>query len=327
MLILSDAEIRAVYSGREAMRDAIRAIAQAEQAAASGEIAVPPQTHLDFPLGSGSRQYCRIQAAVLPAADAGAVRMYTPAGGPSVEREVVVLWRHDNLNFEALMAGGWINVVRTAAATGLATDLMARRDARVAAILGSGRQARGQLAAVCAVRDIERALVFSPTPEHREAMALEMSESLGIDVTAVDDPRRALEAADVVCGATRRPKDTAIPGAWVRDGAHVNSIGSHNEIDADLALRSRLVVSDRALIMQETPARQPFDSIFASGQISPDRLIELRDLAIGRTPGRETETGVTLFVSPGSALWDVAIAARALEFARSAGVGTSVPLV
>lgn len=326
MLILSDAEIRAVYSGREAMRDAIRTVAEAERAAASGEVAVPPQTHLDYPLGSGSRTYARIQAAVLPAVNAGAARMYTPAGGPAAERELVVVWSHDSLNFEAIMAGGWINVMRTAAATGLATDLLARKDARIVAVMGSGRQARGQLAAVCAVRNVEQAFVFSPTREHREAMAQEMGPELGVDVVAVDDPRRALEMADVVCGATRRPAETAIRGDWVRDGAHVNSIGSHHETDAALALRSRIVVSDRTLLMQEKPARQPFDVLFDSGRLSAADLTELRQVASGQATARESDGQVTLFVSPGSALWDVAVAARALEFARTAGAGTNVPL-
>jgi ornithine cyclodeaminase/alanine dehydrogenase-like protein (mu-crystallin family) len=331
LLILTEADVKSIYDGPEAMRDAIAVMADAHRELGEGRAMVPLKMHLDYPAGSGYRHYARILPAILPGRDACAARIYTMSrqwtGPRAAERDIYILWRFADLGMQALIASEWVNVIRTAAPTGLATDLMARADSRVVAMIGSGKHARGQLAAVCAVRPIEQVRVFSPTAEHREGFADEMSRTLGIPVQAVGSARDALRGADVVCAATLRPPEPAILGEWLEPGMHLNSIGVENEIDDVVVQRSRMVLSNREQILDDTPPREPFQHLLREGRLADEDVsTQLADVVLGRAEGRRTPEEISLFISAGSPIWDVAIAARLYELARERGVGRDIPL-
>jgi ornithine cyclodeaminase/alanine dehydrogenase-like protein (mu-crystallin family) len=264
--------------------------------------------------------------------DACATRIYTTSrtwkGPRARERDIYILWRFEDMGMQALIAAEWVNVVRTAAPTGLATDLMARHESHVVGMVGSGKHARGQLRAVCAVRPIHAVRVYSPTVANREAFAEEMSQELDLDVQAVATIEEALGGSDIVCAATLRPKEPVIRGEQLEPGVHLNSIGVLNEIDDAVVERSHVVLSNRDQVLHDSPPREPFASMLASGRLTEEAVsTELSDVVLGTQPGRRSPEDITTFVSAGSLVWDVAIASRLYTLARERNVGCDIPLV
>ena len=153
----------------------------------------------------------------------------------------------------AVMDGEYITALRTGAGAGLATDLLARPDATVAALFGAGVQARTQLEAVCAVRPIRQAYVFNRTRAHADAFAQEMSLRLGIDVEVAEDPA-LLRRADVVCTATTA-LGPVFAHANLKPGVHINGIGSYRpdmaEIPPETVLAAKVVVDHRPACLAE----------------------------------------------------------------------------
>jgi ornithine cyclodeaminase/alanine dehydrogenase-like protein (mu-crystallin family) len=313
------------------MRDAIGAMRDAHRELGEGRALVPLKMHLDYPPGSGYTHWARILPAILPGMDACAARIFTSStdwkGPPPKETTVIVLWRFADMGMQALISSGWLVYVRTAAPTGLATDLQARPDAHVVAVVGTGPHARAQLRAIVCVRPIDEVRVFSPNQAHRDAYAAEMSAELGIPVRAVASNEEAVRGADIVTAATKRPKDVAIRGEWIAPGTHVNSIGSWNEIDDVLVGKSRLMVSDHDQVLRATPPRQPYTAMLGDGRMREEDIASLSDVVVGRKPARCSEEEITVFASSAPSLWDTAVAARVYALAKERGVGTDVPLV
>jgi ornithine cyclodeaminase/alanine dehydrogenase len=227
----------------------------------------------------------------------------------------------------AIMDGGFITAMRTGAVSGVATKHMARPDAKVAAIFGGGVQARTQLMAVAEARPLERALVYDIVPEQRESFAREMSRELAIPVEAADDPRSAVESADVIVAATSA-REPIFDGGWLRPGAHINGIGSHapdmRELDTDTVQRSRVIVDLRSAALAEAgdlmiPIKE--------GAITEDHIAgELGEVVAGSVPGRTSPDEITLFKSEGLAIQDVSVATRVYEIARRQGHGRAVEI-
>lgn len=247
-----------------------------------------------------------------------------PRRGLPAVTGVVLLLDPETGEPRALMDGTWLTTLRTGAASGLATDLLARADARVLAVFGAGAQARGQVEAVRTVRAVEEVRIVSRTRSSAETLAGEIR-----DVTArvFEDRRRAVEGADVVVTAT----DSETPvfeGRHVAPGTHVNAIGSYRpdmrELDARLMSRARVVVDSREAAWSEAGelclAKE-------EGVIGDDAVdAELGEVVAGERPGRTTEEEVTVFKSVGSAAQDLAVAARVLEAAERKGLGVRVEL-
>jgi len=227
----------------------------------------------------------------------------------------------------AVMDGTYLTALRTGAASGAATDLLARREARAVAIFGAGAQGRTQLEAVCAVRPIEKAWVYDLSTERAEAYAAEMSERLSLPVEVAGSPAQAVRQADVICTATTS-SSPVFDDAHVRPGAHVNAVGAYTpqmqEIPAETVLRARLVIDHRESSMAEAgdliiPLQQ--------GLMTEDHIYaELGEIAAGSKPGRTSPQQVTLFKSVGVAVQDVAAAGAALEAAQSLGLGAEAAL-
>ncbi len=228
----------------------------------------------------------------------------------------------------ALLEGNALTAIRTGAASGLATDLLARPDAAHVAVIGSGVQARTQLEAVGAVRPITGASVYSRTREHAERFAREMGERLRLadGVGVASSVREAVRDADVVCTATSSSVPVLVPGD-VEPGVHINAVGSYTremrEVDPALLARALVVVDQIEAAMAE--AGEVVAAV-EGGLIARAELVELGALVAGAVPGRRDERDVTLFKSVGVAVQDLAAGARAVAEAERRGIGTEVEL-
>ena len=226
----------------------------------------------------------------------------------------------------AMLDGMTLTALRTGAASGLATRLLARENAAKVAVFGAGVQARTQLAAVCAVRKIEQALVFDPNMDKAEAFAQEAHNEQGVLVEAAATPQAALADADVICTATIA-QQPVFADADIKPGAHINAVGSYlphvQEIPTETVLRSRLVVDHRESALIETG-----DLIIPIqlGLLTAAELHgELGELAAGKIEGRANDEELTLFKSVGVAVQDLAAATYAFKRAEALDLGTSVP--
>jgi ornithine cyclodeaminase/alanine dehydrogenase len=226
-----------------------------------------------------------------------------------------------------IMDGGYLTAMRTGAASGVATKYLARKDKKqTAGIFGAGVQARMQLWAVAVARDIGKAFVYDVINESASKFAKEMSEKLNIDVTRVNSADDILKA-DIICTAT----SSATPifnGKTVREGTHINGIGSHTpgarELDTEIIKRSKLVADSREACLKEAgdimiPLKE--------GAINEGHIYaELGEIINGKKPCRTNEKEITLFKSNGLAIQDVATAKLVYEKAKAAGIGVAVEL-
>ena len=227
----------------------------------------------------------------------------------------------------AILDASEITAIRTAAVTGVATELLAREDADDVALLGSGVQARTHLEARRLARPIRRARVYSPTRENREAFARRESERHGIEVSAVDSARDAIEGAGIIC-AVSSSREPVLEGAWLSPGVHINAVGSSiataRELDSVAVARSRLFV-DRL----ESTVNESGDYLAAlrEGAISDNHIVgEIGSILTGAIEGRRGDDEITLFKSLGLAVEDLAAAEYAYRRALEQDVGVDVAL-
>ena len=226
----------------------------------------------------------------------------------------------------AVMDGEYLTALRTGAGAGLATDLLARPDAAVAALFGAGVQARTQLEAVCAVRPIRRAYVFNRSRENAETYAQAMSARLSLDVQVADDPAM-LKEADVVCTATSS-LDPVFAHADLKPGVHINGVGSYRpdmaEIPAETVIAAKVVVDHRPACLAEAgDLLKPL----AQGLITEAHIhAELGQVAAGSKAGRTSDEEITFFKSVGNAVQDLAIASHVVAMAEAHNLGSEVEL-
>ena len=226
----------------------------------------------------------------------------------------------------AWIAADALGQLRTGAASGVATEYMARPESKIVGLFGSGKQARTQLQAVCTVRRIERVDVFSPRPEHREQFAEEMSELCGTEVVAVHSPEEAAAEKDILITATTSGTPV-FDGSVMDDGTHLNVVGSNflSKSEVDLTTLRRI---DHFVCDSVEQCRQEAGELaraVAEGIQDWSSMHNLADVVAGRQTGRATPQDNTLFKSVGLALEDVALAAEVLQRAAEAGAGQPFP--
>ena len=223
------------------------------------------------------------------------------------------------------MDGTAVTSVRTGAASGLATNVLARQDASVVALFGAGAQLRTQLEAVCTVRRIRLARVFDIQPERAQRFADEMARQLGVTVVPADSSREALQDADVVCTATTACEPVFLDSDLPR-GVHINAVGAFQaecaEVPPDTVRRAYVVVDQVDAALEEAG-----DLLLplAAGLLDREHFAtELGHVLSGAKPGRRGADEVTLFKSVGVAVQDLFAATVALENSRRMNLG--VPL-
>ena len=222
----------------------------------------------------------------------------------------------------SLIQADYLGQMRTGAASGVATEYMARHDASEVGLFGSGKQARTQLLAVCKVRKIRRVQVYSRNEESRRRFADEMSELCQTNVQPVPRPELAAEDKDIVITATTS-REPVLNGHWIAEGTHLNAIGSNflgkAEIDAVAVRRCDSIVVDSK--DQARLEAGDFSQALEDGSIHWADIHELGHVIVGRFTGRAHPQDVTLFKSLGIAAEDLAVAAWVYEKARQDGVG------
>lgn len=249
---------------------------------------------------------------------------------PSGVRFVVLLWDPESGDLLAMMEADRLGVLRTGAASGVASRYMARADARRLAVYGSGHQAFSQIEAVCRVRPIEEVRLYSPTREHREACAEQVQDQLGLRAQAVSEPQEAAAGAQVVTTITKA-KEPVLSRSWLSTGVHINAAGSNRrdarELDRETVTGAARIVVD-ALDQCRHEAGDLLEQDGAGGflpGLDEERLSELSAVVAGRASGRGSEDEITLFESTGIAVEDVALARIVYDRAVERGRGERLP--
>jgi ornithine cyclodeaminase/alanine dehydrogenase-like protein (mu-crystallin family) len=244
---------------------------------------------------------------------------------------LVMLFDMDTCEILALMDDHFISTMRVGATSAVASKYLARKDAKVMALLGSGEQAKTQLTAHAVVHQLSKVKVYSPTKENRERFAKEMSKATGIDVTPVNSAEEAIRGSDIVTAATNTV-DPVIQGKYVESGMHLNSIVGgdgflpRKELDDEAVLKADLiVVGYKPQIFLDKQAE--FHDRLERGLVKAEDLHELGDLVNGTCRGRQNDKEVTFFKNnTGMGIQFAATARKMYEKAKEKGIGAELPL-
>ena len=303
------------------MDECIEALERAFAHAGAGKVDNKPRSRIRMPGG-----FFHFMAAADGGQGVFGYKAYPSFAGPGGAKMMMMLYDYETGQLLACMKAGRLGQIRTGAASGLATRYMARCAASTVAVIGSGFQARTQLEAVCAVRSIGEARVFSRRQERREDFAQRSSERLGVDVQPAESAQECVEGADIVIAITSA-REPVVLGDWLAPGAHVNAAGGNHwlrrEIDEAAVLKSELIVVDD--LEQARIECGDLMWLEARGTFRWDMAHELQEVVAGRVPGRLSQEGVTLFESMGVALEDIAAADLVFRKAREQGIGQELP--
>jgi alanine dehydrogenase len=305
------------------MTECIEAVEKAFAELAANTAVLPLRTAISSPGGISLYMPAFLRDANALACKVVAVFHDNPAKhGLPTTTATVLLQDPETGRVSCIMDGEYLTAVRTGAASAVATRHLARTDpGQVAGIFGAGVQARMQLRAIREVRALSRACVYDPSRDAARRFCEEMSAQLDLEVIPAATAREAAEA-DILCTATSSPVPL-FDGRQVREGAHVNGIGSHTpearELDGQLIRRAKLVGDSREACFRESgdiiiPLRE--------GLIAESHFYaELGEIVSGKKAGRTSEREITVFKSNGLAIQDAAAASLVYRKALEAGVG------
>jgi alanine dehydrogenase len=324
LLFLSADDIKNVISMKDVivlMKDAFRQITE-------GKISAPLRTQIDIP------QY-EAGALVMPAhsdeSELISLKLVTvfnnnPAVNLPLIHALVVLMDGKDGQPLAIMDGEYLTALRTGAASGLATDLLAGKDTSVLGLFGAGVQGRTQVEAVCEVRNIQKVVIFDKDPQAAKSLASVIGKEHQIK-TEIDQSGTQLSDCDIICTATSS-STPVFSNADLKRGVHINAIGAYQpdkrEIPGETIKRSKLVVDQRLACLSEAgdlaiPIQEKL--------ISEDHIYaELGEIVTGLKSGRSDDTEITLFKSVGNAAQDLLTAGEIYKKALELEIGTTIIL-
>ncbi|HXJ05555.1 MAG TPA: ornithine cyclodeaminase family protein [Candidatus Acidoferrum sp.] len=315
-LHISESEVRAVLT----MPMAIEAVERISRKQASGEAVVHPRRRFELP-GGGFFHY---MAAADFSAGYVAMKQYTYVKGKI--RFLVPLYEMPTGDLVALIEADYMGQLRTGAASGVATKYLARENSRVAAIIGTGGQARTQLEAIACVRNLKSARVYGRDAAKRDRFSKEMSEKLGFSVGSASSSSEAVHGADILCTATTAASPV-VSGADLAPGVHINAIGANHahkrELDEDAVESADVIVVDS--IEQSRQEAGDLILAFQGDEVCWTGVKKLSDVVAGKAPGRTSDAEVTLFKSNGIASWDLAVAMKVYALAKEKKLGKELP--
>jgi ornithine cyclodeaminase/alanine dehydrogenase-like protein (mu-crystallin family) len=242
-------------------------------------------------------------------------------------RFFVHVFNMDSGTLEAIIQASYLGMVRTGAASGAATRYLARKNAAVVAMIGAGKQAVGQLEAVCGVRSIREVRVYSRTEERARKFCEVMKSKVGAQLRTVANPADAVRGADIVNVITNAA-NPVLKGEWLESGQHVNAAGSNSlirrEIDEAAVGKCGVIAVDS----RNTAQNECGDLLPAveKGSLQWEALPEIGEIMLQRLPGRASDDQITLYESHGMAVQDLYVGARVLQLARERGVGADFPI-
>lgn len=314
-LFLSESDVRQLLTmplAIEAVDAAHRELSQARAIDIPRQRTRLPQTALHILQGA------------LPASDAIGYKAYT--SNRSGVRFLVHVFSAATGTLRVVLEADLLGMMRTAAASAVATRCLARPDAEVLGLFGSGWQAEGHVEAIAAVRPVRRVKVFARNAERLSAFCKKMSERLSIEVVPAASAEETVRGSDIVSTVTTAATPL-FDAAWLSPGTHINGAGSNSvirrEIGEDVLKLCRPIVVDSV----DTALKEAGDllPLFEKGRLSERQLVELGDVLLGQHSGRTTPEQITLFESQGMAVQDLAVAVRLEALAREQGMGVALP--
>ena len=298
---------------------ALKAVEEAHKALAERRAVDVPRARIHVPSGT---QHV-LQAAAPELGYIGFKYYYTRPTGKSF---FVHLMNTESARLEAIIEAIHMSMLRTGAASGVATRHLAREDATVVGQIGAGYQGIGQLEAVCGVRQIRSARVYARNRDRLTAFCNTMSERLGIEVAPANSAEAAVRGAHVVNVITKSAAPV-LEGRWLEPGQHINAAGSNalsrRELDEEAVRKCTVVVDSRGTARNECGDLLP---AVEKGWHRWETLAEIGEVIAGRAAGRGSAPQITLYESHGMGIQDLYAGARALALARERGIGSDLPI-
>ncbi|MFG3114363.1 ornithine cyclodeaminase family protein [Streptomyces sp. NPDC048197] len=328
MLVVGRSEVETLLD----MDALIDALASAMTDLSAGRAAAPDRVAATVPEREG---FVAAMPGYVPSAGALTSKLVSVfprnAGTPlPTHQALIVAFDPDTGEPVALLDGTAITAARTAACSALSARLLARADASVLALLGTGAQARSHARAMCRVRPLRHIRVAGRNPAHATALAAELSAELGIPAEAVATYAQALDGADIAA-ATTHAVNPVVRRPWLSPGVHVTSVGFNpagREVDDATIADALVCVESRQAALAPFPAgSNDLLHPIRDGVITADHVhAELGELLTGSRPGRTAPGQITLYKSVGVAVQDAAAAALVVEAARARSAGTHIDL-
>jgi alanine dehydrogenase len=315
VIVLSQAEVRELLD----LDELVDALADAHRDLSEGKASMPPRIAAMVQEQEG---LLGVMPSYLPSAGLACklVTLFPRNRDRETHQAVICVFDPDNGTPLALMDGTFITATRTAAGSALATRLLAREDAKVLALIGTGVQARSHARALPRVRAFTEIRVAGRDRARAESLAAE----IGAVARAVDSFEEAIRGADVVA-ATTHSKEPVVRREWLSPGVHVNSVGLNpngREVDEQTVADAVLVVESRESALAPPPAGAPELVGIAPAHVHA----ELGELVAGSKPGRTSQDQITLYKSVGVAVQDAAAAALVLAAAQNRSAGREIQL-
>lgn len=261
----------------------------------------------------------------LPASGVFGYKAYT--SNRSGNRFLVYLFDVATGQMDAVVEADYLGMIRTGAASGVATKWLARPDAAVAGVFGSGWQAEGHVRAICAALPLAQVKVFARRADKLRDFCARMSEATGVRVDAAASAEDTVRGSDLV-GTVTTAAQPLFEAEWLEEGAHINAAGSNALVRQELseaAIRRCELVTVDSLPTALAEAGDLFP-LLEKGRLHARQLVELGEIIVGRHGGRSDAGQLTLFESQGMAIQDLAVAARVVALARQRGLGDEIPL-
>ena len=314
-LFLNESDVRQLLT----MPLAIEAVEEAHRELSLGHAVDVPRQRTRLP-----QTALHILQGALPGRDAIGYKAYS--SNRSGVRFLVHVFSASTGVLRVVLEADLLGMMRTGAASGVATRWLARPDAEILGLFGSGWQSEGHLEAIAAVRPLRRAKVFSRNAERLAAFCEKMSQRLKIEVVAAGSPEETVRGSDIVSTVTTAATPL-FDAKWLSPGTHINAAGSNSlirrEVGEDvLKVSSPIVVDSRESALKEAGDLLP---ALEKGRLSERALVELGEVIIGRHPGRSSASEITLFESQGMAIQDISLAVRLESLARERGLGVELP--
>lgn len=325
IFILTEADLRAVVPLNES---AIATVEKAFQALASGDVVMPPILSMEIPAANGEVD---VKTAYIPGFDGFAIKV-SPGffdnpklGLPSLNGLMILFSAQTGLVDALLLDNGYLTDIRTAAAGGVAAKYLAPEVVETAGVMGTGVQARLQIAAAHLVRPFKKVLVWGRDHAKAEACARDIAATLGIEARVEPDPA-ALVAASQLVITTTPARAPILKAEWLHPGLHITAMGSDqagkNEIEATVFQHLNAYVPDR---ISQCQSLGELRSALEAGTVSETKdLLELGAVIAAPSRGRASPDDITLCDLTGTGAQDTAIATHALSAARAAKKGTSI---
>jgi alanine dehydrogenase len=329
-LLLDTGDIERLHGeGIVTMADHVAAIESAYRSLGEGGAQVMPRFNLQMdPNGDPKSKSLKVGGATLPAAGMMGSALYSAGFNKGRIELWVVLYSTETGQLAGLVRGQSVSLWKTGATAAVAAKHMARPDAAVVGMIGTGRYARTQLTGLMAVRPIRELRCFSRTADARaDFVAWAARECPQVAVTAAETARAATEGVDILVTVTTA-REPVTDGRWISPGTHVSAVGAHypemREVDTETVRRSRVVVDDIAQAFQE---KGEILIPLKEGAIGRDHILgDLGAVVAGKLAARRTSEDVTLFCSGGVPIEYMGSCGMLLERARQAGIGQTLSI-